>query len=304
MEEDLLCHEKWSAVMSPLGNVDGKAGGSCESRDADVSEEEFDHAVKICLEKEVGYMPGPGYAEMVREKDLVFARVRVMHWFIKSRSRLRLAHETIFLAANCFDRFISIFRSQEWEYWMLELLAISCLSVSAKFTEAVIVPSLHEIQMEDLDHSFEHSAIQKIELTLLQTLGWRLSATTAYSYAEFLEFEPTFLCNNRVHTLLLRPLLDIELIKFRPSVIAAAAISLSCAITDGESSDASLPKLIGKIIPNEDQMGEVLECQRQMQRSSSNLGCLDYYAPSSPVTVLGASRIDVKGTMADHYLSY
>lgn len=42
------------------------------------------------------------------------------------------------------------------------------------------------MQMEDLDHSFESSMIQRMELTLLKALGWRLSSITAYSYVELL----------------------------------------------------------------------------------------------------------------------
>ena len=40
--------------------------------------------------------------------------------------------------------------------------------------------------MEDLDHSFQLVTIQKMELILLQTLGWRLGTMTPYSYAEML----------------------------------------------------------------------------------------------------------------------
>lgn len=40
--------------------------------------------------------------------------------------------------------------------------------------------------MEDLEHSFESSTIQRMELTLLQALGWRLRSTTPYTFAELL----------------------------------------------------------------------------------------------------------------------
>jgi len=38
--------------------------------------------------------------------------------------------------------------------------------------------------MEDLDHSFQSSLIQRMELTLLKALGWRLGSITPYSYVE------------------------------------------------------------------------------------------------------------------------
>lgn len=38
--------------------------------------------------------------------------------------------------------------------------------------------------MKDMEHSFEPSTIQKMELTILHALDWRLACTTAYSYLE------------------------------------------------------------------------------------------------------------------------
>lgn len=40
--------------------------------------------------------------------------------------------------------------------------------------------------MEELDHSFLPGTIQQMELIVLKALGWRLGATTAYSYLELL----------------------------------------------------------------------------------------------------------------------
>nr|POF04426.1 putative cyclin-d7-1 [Quercus suber] len=75
--------------------------------------------------------------------------------------------------------------SQGREHWMLELLSVACLSIASKFSETC-TPSLHEIQMENLDHSFHPSTIQQMELKLLEALGWRLGSTTAYYYVELL----------------------------------------------------------------------------------------------------------------------
>ena len=42
------------------------------------------------------------------------------------------------------------------------------------------------LKMEDLEHSFQSSTIQKMELMLLQALKWRLGSTTTYSYIELI----------------------------------------------------------------------------------------------------------------------
>ncbi|KAM2179484.1 hypothetical protein TB1_032066 [Malus domestica] len=66
---------------------------------------------------------------------------------------------------------------------MVELVSIACLSIASKFSDTYN-PSMLEIQMEDLEHSFEPSTIQRVEMMVLNALGWRLASTTAYSYLE------------------------------------------------------------------------------------------------------------------------
>lgn len=104
---------------------------------------------------------------------------------------------------------------------MVELLSVACFSVASKFSETC-TPTLHEIQvtvviivtiinilllfgfvidlhlvfiskMEDLGHSFQSSTIQRMELALLEALGWCLGSTTAYSCTELLLWSIDFL---------------------------------------------------------------------------------------------------------------
>lgn len=42
------------------------------------------------------------------------------------------------------------------------------------------------LKMEELDYSFQSSTIRRMELTLLQSLGWRLGCITTYSFVELL----------------------------------------------------------------------------------------------------------------------
>lgn len=99
---------------------------------------------------------------------------------------------------------------------MVELLSIACLSIATKFSDT-ITTTLHEIQvihhqlylaillcivllikesiviylvllcwlkMNDLEHLFNPSTIQQMELMLLDALQWRLATKTAYSFIE------------------------------------------------------------------------------------------------------------------------
>ncbi|RWV86929.1 hypothetical protein BHE74_00020512 [Ensete ventricosum] len=63
------------------------------------------------------------------------------------------------------------------ESWMAELLSVACLSIASKMDE-VSIPSLYDPQVA--------TAIQEMELTVLERLDWRLACITPFSYVEVL----------------------------------------------------------------------------------------------------------------------
>ncbi|KAM1037980.1 hypothetical protein ACFX13_033453 [Malus domestica] len=157
--------------------------------------------------------------------------------------------------------------------------------------------------MEDLEHSFEPSTIQRVEMMVLNALGWRLASTTAYSYLELFSWfldslkpqlheEIIALLNN----LLLRAISDSKFLDYRPSVVAISAlrcsldkIQLSAAI----SGNAYLTCLTSLL--DHDQKGELVKCHKMMEEQYSSVDCLHrlrdhgdfHYCPSSSPTTVG-----------------
>lgn len=85
--------------------------------------------------------------------------------------------------------------------------------------------------MEDLDHVFHPSSIERMEVTLLEALEWRLCCPTAYSYIQLLawklesieaEVEGNLMV--KITELLDGAVLDYRLMAFRPSLIALSTI--------------------------------------------------------------------------------
>ncbi|XP_034219105.1 putative cyclin-D7-1 [Prunus dulcis] len=249
--ESLLCDEVWPsspAVNDPMSQMDHCGSNSYCGSSMYTTKEDFKQALAICLGKEMSYMPGPNYAEKLCSNSLIIARFKSIHWFIKCRSRLNLSLGTVFYAANYLDRFISMNHCNGLEYWMVDLLSVACLSIAIKFNDTC-TPTLLEIQMEDLDHLFEPSTIQRMEMMLLKALGWRLASTTSYSYLELLirimdslkpQLHQEFIA--RVNKLLLGAISDLKLLGFRPSVITMSALrcSLDKLQTSTATSDACL----------------------------------------------------------------
>lgn len=72
-------------------------------------------------------------------------------------------------------------------------------------------------KMDDLDHSFKPSTIQRMELMLLEALEWRLAAKTAYSFVELFTWKPDFMT----------PHLQQELITQVDELLLGATLGLS-----------------------------------------------------------------------------
>ncbi|GLT92580.1 hypothetical protein SLE2022_104110 [Rubroshorea leprosula] len=310
--EDLLCDEVW--LSSPEIPEHFHEPGECIV-DGDVgsfnvmTKEESEQALIMCLQKELSYVPKPQYVEYLHSNGLVLARFGAVVWLIKSRARLNLSVGTVFSAVNYLDRFMSMSHSHSWKCWMIELLSVACLSIASKFNETS-TPPFHEIQMEGLEHSFRSNTIQWMELALMNALQWRLNCTTTYSYVELMISNS--ICNkshkeltNQVTKTLLAAQLDLKLLEYPPSVIAASAvhdvISSSCGVVHLHN--------ISNLL-NQHQKDGFAECHMIMQAwladpffstliNASDDDEYSCYCPSSPVTVLFKEPINVNDCQVD-----
>ncbi|XP_065854056.1 putative cyclin-D7-1 [Euphorbia lathyris] len=301
----LLCDEVWLSTPTPdylnyNDNIPPKTDTSAEYSSTQVSEVDF----LICLEKEELYLPKKGFLNYLQSQNLIFSRFRAIQWLIKTCTRFNLSLVALFNAANYLDRFISINHCHEWKNWMMELLSVACLSVAAKFSETSL-PSLHEIQMEGLDHTFEPITIQQMELILLNTLKWRLSSTTSYSFLELLMtmkmddlFQSSLLKDlllDRVTQLLLQTILDYKMVECRPSIAAISAMWCGMEELMPSQSQAYLTHITGFF--NHIHKDEIVKCRDIMLETKLVDPVYDCRensekCPSSPVTVLLKGGID------------
>ncbi|KAI3474115.1 hypothetical protein Pfo_028903 [Paulownia fortunei] len=285
--DSLLCNEVW--LMSPNVALNVQENDGCYAKGHVAffsTKEDCEEAFGILLGKEA----------TCQTNDLIHnARFKAVNWLVKSQRRMNLSLGTVFIAANYLDRFISLTQCQGWKYWMFELLSIACLSIASKFNETTIRP-LHEFQVEGLDNSFAPSLIQRMELTVLKELGWRMDSTTPFSYVDLLlqsidALNKTLVedLTKRVTELLLSALLDPKFLEFQQCVIAMSAVR--CVFEDfcPSTNNASLAHL-DTVIP-QNQKDDLIKCQRIMGKllvqDHNILACGNsWHGPSSPVTVL------------------
>ncbi|KAG5042491.1 putative cyclin-D7-1 [Glycine max] len=253
--DNLLCDEVW---LSKSSNTFEEVSDPVALKSYE--NEEFEEAFAVCLEKEVSFLPESDYTKYLHSNNLIFPRCRVIQWFIK-----------------------------DWEYWMLELISIACLSIAIKFNEMSAL-SLHEIQVENLDYSFQSNVILKMELILLKVLGWRLNSVTSFSFVEMLSvgfLEPhlheKFI--SRVIDLLIQATLDQKMLEFRPSIVGISALWCTLDQLFPPKSDTYIAYIMS--ILNQSQKDDIIKCHKLMETQTS-MRCENHhcYCPLSPTTVL------------------
>ncbi|KAG1337843.1 putative cyclin-D7-1 [Cocos nucifera] len=145
------------------------------SHSSNITDEECGQAFQDYILRERQYAPCVGYSKHLhRFTHLSTARIKAIRYIILVSSRLGLATGTAFNAVNYLDRFFSM----------------NCRRMT-----------------KDLDHCFQPSTVQQMELTVLKTLDWRLSCVTPYSYVHLLTWPTHSSLSARVTHLLLRALL-------------------------------------------------------------------------------------------------
>ncbi|KAG8488840.1 hypothetical protein CXB51_016893 [Gossypium anomalum] len=87
---------------------------------------------------------------------------------------------TAVLSINYLDRLLSTFQLQRDKPWMVQLLAITCLSLAAKVEETQHVPLLQV----DTKYVFKAKTIRRIEFLVLSTLKWNMHPVTPFLFLD------------------------------------------------------------------------------------------------------------------------
>ncbi|KAM1030985.1 hypothetical protein ACFX13_035575 [Malus domestica] len=173
----------------------------------------------------VKHMEGMG-----TEDSLISAARRdAVLWMLKVNAHHGFTALTAILAVNYFDRFISSFHFQRDKPWMVQLVAVTCLSLAAKVEETE-VPLLLDLQVEDTKYFFEAKTIQRMEILVLSALQWRMHPVTPLSFLDHIirrlglktHLHWEFL--KRCERLLLSVVFDSRFVRYLPSVLATATM--------------------------------------------------------------------------------
>ncbi|XVE49824.1 hypothetical protein DITRI_Ditri01bG0113000 [Diplodiscus trichospermus] len=176
---------------------------------------------------ESDHMPTENYIKTLKARDHDISLRREAISLI-SQFSCRFGPFVSYLAVNYLDRFLSSQGIPQPKKWVPRLLAISCFSLAAKMKKTDF--SLTNFQ-GDGGFIFDALTIERMEYIILGALKWRMRSVTPFSFIPF--FISFFKLKDlplrqalkaRAVEIIFKAQIDIKLLEFKPSIIAASAL--------------------------------------------------------------------------------
>nr|XP_022320685.1 G2/mitotic-specific cyclin-A-like [Crassostrea virginica] len=188
-------------------------------------------------EAELRNRPKPGY--MKKQQDITSSmRSILVDWLVEVSEEYKLHRETLFLAVNYIDRFLSQMSVQRSK---LQLVGAASMFLASKYEE-IYPPDVGEFAYIT-DDTYTKSQVLRMESLVLKVLSFDVAVPTANWFCDNLLKE----CNADDKTralamfLIEMTLVDADVyLKYLPSVIASAAVCLARYALGQEAWPASL----------------------------------------------------------------
>lgn len=170
------------------------------------------------------FMPRADYMEGQQDINGKM-RAILVDWLVEVHMKYRLRPETLFLAVNLIDRYMSLLPVLRRR---LQLLGVVAMFVAAKFEE--IDPPKATDFVYITDNTYSKEELFQMECNMLSTLEFQVVAPTAAHFVN--QFVKANSCENPRHAEVIKyimelALLDLRMIRHRPSHLVAAAVLLS-----------------------------------------------------------------------------
>ncbi|KAF7829037.1 G2/mitotic-specific cyclin-1 [Senna tora] len=183
---------------------------------ADYVKELYDYYRKM---ESIGCV-SPNY--MAEQDDLnEKMRAILIDWLIEVHDKFDLMHETLFLTVNLIDRFLA---KQSMLRKKLQLVGLVAMLLACKYEE-VSVPIVGDLILIS-DKAYTRKQVLEMEKLMLNTLQFNMSVPTAYVFMKrFLKAaEADKKLELLAFFLIELSLVEYEMLKFPPSMLAAAAV--------------------------------------------------------------------------------
>ncbi|KAJ2755764.1 G2/mitotic-specific cyclin [Coemansia pectinata] len=178
--------------------------------------------IEYLRERELKTMPNPAY--MGKQKELTWEMRRVLvNWIVQIHYQLRMLPETLFLAVNIVDRFLS---KRQVAVGKFQLVGLTALMLACKYEETT-TPHIEDF-VYLAGNSYTAKEILNTEVFMLTVLGFDMSYPNPMTFLRRVSKAEDYNMQTRTVAKYLMEicLVDHRLMQYPPSQIAAAGIYL------------------------------------------------------------------------------
>ncbi|KAI1137976.1 A/B/D/E cyclin [Hypoxylon sp. FL0543] len=196
---------------------------------------------KYLRELECKVVAHPNY--IIHQDELEWkTRSILVDWLIEVHTRFHLLPETLFLAVNIIDRFLS---QKVVQLDRVQLVGITAMFIAAKYEE-VLSPHVSNYRMVS-DDGFSDAEILSAERFILETLNYDLSYPNPMNFLRRISKADDYDIQSRTigKFLMEISIVDYRFLAYRPSHIAAAAMYLARMILDRGEWDHTIAYFAG-----------------------------------------------------------
>jgi len=204
---------------------------------AEYVHEIFDYMKQL----EITTQPNPDYMSNQGELEWKMRGILV-DWLLEVHTRFRLLPETLFLAVNIIDRFLS---AKVVQLDRLQLVGVTAMFIASKYEE-VLSPHVQNF-VHVADDGFTEAEILSAERFVLASLNYDLSYPNPMNFLRRISKADNYDIQTRTlgKYLLEIGCLDHRFLKHTPSLVAAASMYLARLALDRGPWDATLSKYAG-----------------------------------------------------------
>ncbi|KAF2151965.1 A/B/D/E cyclin [Myriangium duriaei CBS 260.36] len=199
---------------------------------AEYVHEIFDYMKQL----EITTLPNPNYMEKQGELEWKMRGI-LIDWLLEVHSRFRLLPETLFLAVNIIDRFLS---RKVVQLDRLQLVGVTAMFIASKYEE-VLSPHVQNFR-HVADDGFTEQEILSAERFILSALDYDLSYPNPMNFLRRISKADNYDIQTRTlgKYLLEIGCLDHRFMKYPPSQVAATSMYLARLVLNRGEWDATL----------------------------------------------------------------
>ena len=220
-------------------------------------------------------------------------RAVLIDWLVDVHLKFKLMPETLFLTVNLIDRFL---QAKIVERQKLQLVGVTCMLIASKYEE-IYFPEIRDF-VYITNNAYSRRQILKMEEVVLNVLRFDLTVPTINCFVKrFIKAANLDSCSKlkpMASYLAERMLQEYDMLAFRPSIIAATAVSMALSFLRQKPWHSTLTRYTGYTA------ADLTKCQAKMNEilraSKTHKAVAKKYASSKyeRVSMLVQDRLQAK----------